>query len=280
MFEFINPLIDFLTDGSKSIGHRTAILLSSIALLFVIDILFGFTYDIHISNKLTNLQTINTLKEVYKNDSIELKKLDATEIRLLNSKHYTEWLPFFSYSKGVVRAVDTVEVSKIQSIKNDTIILSKEDSIKIGGFINLQKDSGVNDGVFKYLHFYDSISKSQRKLIQTTEVRTITQQISKANNNEPSRIWLFVSANYIFIFLFVILFVYAFFNKQQSRKDSIIGAIAMQFILLIIMLCAYWSSLLIPVINNNPLWNYIINSIVHLIIIIIITRLIIKGSKK
>jgi hypothetical protein len=280
MFEFIKTLIDFLTDKSKSIGHKTAILLSSVALLFVIDILFSFTYDIHISNKLANLQTIHALKEVYKNDSIELKKLDDTELRLLNSRHYTEWLPFLNYSKGVCRTVKTVQVSKIQSIKNDTIILSKDDSIKIWKFIKIHKDSDTFNDVFKYIHFYDSISKSQRKLIQKTEVRTITQQEGKINSNEPSKIWLFVSANYIFVLLFVILFGYAFFNKQQSRKDSIIGAIAIQFILLIIMLCAYWSSLLIPVINNNPLWNYLINSIIHLIIIIIVTKLIIRGSKK
>lgn len=279
MFESIKSFFDIIFDTSKSIGHRSAVLLSTIGFLMIVELVFNFTYDIYISNKLTNLKTINELKDIYKNDSVELERLNRVEKRVLNRWHYSEYLPFYNYSNNS-NIIERVEIKTTQTIQNKPIILSKEDSLKMEKMLILS-DYKIKDKNFKeYFHFFDSLRNSQQKVTEKIEVKTTKQPNKRIAANERSKLWMFLSANFLFILIALIMFIASFFTKEQKKGNLIVGIFAFEVILAFIMLLVYWSAYLIPIILNNPLYNYLLNAFIHLIIVIIGIRLIIKASKK
>jgi hypothetical protein len=75
MFESIKSVLEILTDKSKSLGFRTAIFISTIGLLIIVDLIFNFTFDIHISNKLNNLEKYISLSKYIKKIQWNLKGL-------------------------------------------------------------------------------------------------------------------------------------------------------------------------------------------------------------
>ena len=50
---------DFILDKSRSIGQRAGLSIIIIIVLFSVDRVLNFTYDIHINNKLNAIEKIN-----------------------------------------------------------------------------------------------------------------------------------------------------------------------------------------------------------------------------
>jgi hypothetical protein len=281
MYEIIRPIIDFLSDRSKPLGHRIAIFASIIGVLTIMDLSFNLSYDAYISNKLNNLEKIYQLKEIYKNDSAQLVKLDEVERRTLDRKHYSEYLPFYDYSRKLTpKYTETIEIKTTQSINKEPIRLTKNDSVQIEKFLKLGVVKIQSKEYDDYMLFFDSIRSSQQKITEKTVVKTIKRSVPKSDSKERSRLWMFISSNVFFIFILVVVLFAPFYTKDQSLGNLLIGVFAFIVILSAIMLVAYWTAYLIPLILNNPIWNYLLNFIIHLIFITISIRLIIKASKK
>ena len=280
MFESIKSFFDILYDKSKSIGHRTAVFFSTVGFIILVELVFNFTYDIYISNKLANLQTINELKEIYKNDSVETAKINQIEKRVLNRWHYSEFLPFYNYSNISNNITERVEIKTTQTIQNKPIILSKEDSLRMERMLNFSDYKVQNKDYTEYLHFFDSLRNSQQKITEKIEVKTTKQPNKSVELNQRSKLWMFVSANYLFILIAFITLLAHFFTKEKKKGSIIIGVFALEVIMAIIMLVVFWTAYLIPIIHGNPVNNYILNAFIHLLIVIFGVRAIIKASNK
>ncbi|MFB6344118.1 hypothetical protein ACE1ET_20535 [Saccharicrinis sp. FJH62] len=117
-------ILDFIKslffDNSKSWGFRTAMSISIIVFLLLIDFGLKFTYNIHINNKLEQLIKIQELKDSYSNDTLKLIKIITLENRILNSKHYSEYLSDFLHK--IFFKSETIDQNSIQkaptTIKN------------------------------------------------------------------------------------------------------------------------------------------------------------------
>jgi hypothetical protein len=90
MVEFFKHIYDLVFDKTKSWGVKTAATISIIGFLFLADLLFNFTYNIFINNKINQLEKIQTLKNSYKTDSLSLAKILLIEKKVLNGEHYAD----------------------------------------------------------------------------------------------------------------------------------------------------------------------------------------------
>ncbi len=276
MIDF-NTFFTTIYDKSKSLSHRTAVFFSMIGLIMIIELVFNFTYDIYISNKLNNLKTIHELKEIYQNDSVETEKLRADEIRILNRWHYSESLPFLNYSKSY--RTDTIEIKISNTIESKPIVLNREDSLRLEQVLKLGEYNTGDRDYSGSLHFFDSLTTSNQSIIQKKEIRKTTNY-NKSKIDKRSRIWMFVSSNYLFLLISLMLWIFPWFSKEQKKGSIFIGIFASQVMLIIIMLVVYWTAYFIPLLIGNPLCNYALNAIIHLALFILGTRIIIKASTK
>lgn len=87
-----NSIFNFFLDKSKSIGYKTAILISILGFLIITDFSLNFTYNLNINNKLEQLSNIQKLKKEYSKDSVNMVKLTKLENNIINQKHYSEYL--------------------------------------------------------------------------------------------------------------------------------------------------------------------------------------------
>lgn len=110
MISIIETIFRILLDKSSSIGHKTSIFISLIGIVILLDFGFQFSYDIYISNKLSNLEKIDHLKDVYTNDKLKQSFLISTEKRIFENKHYSEYLSSWIHNLQVEdKQKDTIE---------------------------------------------------------------------------------------------------------------------------------------------------------------------------
>ncbi len=166
--------------------------------------------------------------------------------------------------------------------------------------INQQKKEFKNDLVYftqlnnfeneyKYRkHYYDYIKKyTNSSLIFVRAVFSKdknnpkksqeTNNTTKNTNHIRSDFWMFISANFNLIILGFFIFMTAFFIKE-NRKNTILGLAIIFIMNILLMLFFNWLSYFIPVINNYPLWNYLINFGINILVIFAIAIFIIKNK--
>ena len=90
--------------------------------------------------------------------------------------------------------------------------------------------------------------------------------------NIPSYFWMFITSNYFFILIFSILIFLPLFGKQQRTLKSLSGWFAGLVSFSLIMIIVTWIAFKIPIIDNNPIYNYILNVIIHTFFIVIIVK--------
>ncbi|CAI8166970.1 MAG: Uncharacterised protein [Bacteroidota bacterium] len=91
--EFIKHIKDLVFDSSTSWGTLIAKFISLLELLLIIDMSFNFTYNLHTSNKLSQLEKITSLRTEYKTDSIKIVEINRIENEVFDKEHYSEFLP-------------------------------------------------------------------------------------------------------------------------------------------------------------------------------------------
>lgn len=219
MIADIKAIFDFFLDKSKSIGFKTGLFISIIGFAFIIDYCFNFSYNIYITNKLNNLESVNRLEQVYQNDTIQLNKLKIIENKLLNRQHYLEFLSF--------------HLSKID-------LKSK---------------------------------KIDQKNTQTTNVKTSQTNIIR------SKFWMVLSSNFFLVLIFIAFIFLPIYNKDKQNKNTIFGWFSSLIVIAGIILLITWIAYQIPVIFNNPVWNYILNFIIHIVFITLFSVLIVKAAE-
>ncbi len=117
--DFFKTIVEVVLDKSKSFGFKTALFVSVIGAIFIVDCFFNVSYNFHVSNKLTNLERVNVLKTYYQYDSLQMIRLFEIESKLLNRKHYSEF---------ITSQLSKIELKpKIEDLENDQIIKAKKE---------------------------------------------------------------------------------------------------------------------------------------------------------
>ena len=282
MIESFASIFHLFLDKSKSFGFKTALLISILGFLFFIDMTFSITYDIHISNKLNNLEKIHELKVIYKDDSLLLDKFTEIERRTIERKHYTEYLPFYDYSKKTIpKLAESVEIQTTKNVNNQpTRLISKNDSIQMEKLFDLKKNKFERLDYSDYLVFFDSLRNSQQNNTNKIITKTIKYNSKKTVALERSRFWMFLSSNFFFIFIAIIFLFAPVFSKESLNGGFLVGWFAFFVVLIGIMLFVYWTAFFIPLLFGNPTWNYILNFIIHTVLFVFAIGGLIKAGAK
>ena len=238
MFGDIKAFYDMAVDKSQSLGTRVATVITIVALIFIFDCVTNFTYNIFISNKLSNLEAVNNLKTIYQSDSIHFKELLKIEKNLLERKHYFVDRIFFKPSM-----IDFM--SRSTPATNDTRA--------------------------------DSISRNTPKVNGTDNTTNFNTTKNISSETIRSNFWMVLSSSYLFVLTLFIFFFAPVFTKEKRSLRFFIGWFASLVILILIIAFITWTAYQIPIINNNPLWNYIINFLIHTFLIMVIVKMLPKS---
>lgn len=89
----------------------------------------------------------------------------------------------------------------------------------------------------------------------------------KSEEPEKNKYWHYISAN-IYWLLFILIIPFAVFSsyKQKSFGSTLLGSIVVIILILIVMQFWSWLFNLIPLINDKPLWNYLVNLLINTIV--------------
>ncbi len=215
----------------------------------------------------------------------ELRKI--IELFLDKSKHWTLRAGIFMSILGFIFIIDFClnfsynyhlnnklnHLEKVNSLK----IQYKNDSIKLKNIIALEKRILGKKHYSDYLFNLDlpsTFSFNDDKKNINPKIRDLklenNDRIEK--KNIPSYFWMFITSNYFFILIFSILIFLPLFGKQQRTLKSLSGWFAGLVSFSLIMIIVTWIAFKIPIIDNNPIYNYILNVIIHTFFIVIIVK--------
>ena len=181
----------------------------------------------------------------------------------------------FTYDINISNKINTLE--KINQLKTEY----NTDSLYMIQLLSLEKEyknrKHYSSYFIQFLNFTKSLFKSDTKEI-------IRNQIKKDNTitNSPirSNFWMFISSNFFFVLLSIFIILTPFIGKDTNTAEMILGLFLILIIVVLIMLFVNWTAHLIPLLFNNPAFNYLLNFIIHTCFVTIITMRIIKSSKK
>jgi hypothetical protein len=88
-----------------------------------------------------------------------------------------------------------------------------------------------------------------------------------------------ISSSFLLVILFPFLIFLPIYNKEKQDKNTIVGWFAALIIIAGLIFFVTWTSYFIPVIMNNPVWNYILNFIIHITFVTILSVILAKKTK-
>ncbi len=203
MVESIKHFFSLLFDNSKSWTFRASAGISIIGFLVLTDIILNFTYYLHTSNKIIQLEKIQIIKKEYVSDSLKLETIISLEDKILYKEHYTEFLS-----------------RNLSSISFGSEIIEQ----------NINRDT------------YEVISTS---------------------NRSRSLFWMAFSSNYLLAIILPFLIFLPLYNKETRTGTGVLGWFASLIMIGAIGSLVTWISYQIPLILNNPIWNYVLNFLIH-----------------
>lgn len=201
--EFIKEIKVLIFDSSASWGTVLAKFITLIVFLIIVDMSFNFTYNLQVSNKLSQLEKISTLKEDYKEDTLKLGEIKKIENGIFEKEHYSEF--FFRVFSKISFPQDTKHQKTDQ--KNKPIIITTKPIFSL--------------------------------------------------------FWMAFSSNYVLAIIFPFLFFLPVYNKEIRSVNGMAGWIASLVMIGGMITIVTWISFQIPLILDNPIWNYILNFLIH-----------------
>lgn len=277
--EFFRDLLKFFTDKEYSFASKFLGVLIVAFTVFLINNLLGFSFYYSNNQKITQLKNIEEIKKSCTNAKL-LNTLEITENKIINRKDVLDaFLSIFSKDSF---DLTTTNVNHYQ----DTVFVIKHDTIKLFYDVDsmMIKKLQKTDYKINRLFVGDSLSVAVNTIIDTTRhySQAIKSKYEKKVLKSRSNIWHTISSSYILLLIILIVLMTPFFQDKFSWS-LIVGVLS--FILIdagLIWLNQYLFSL-IPVIFNEPIYNYILNFLVHTIFWALIIKQLAKknnASKK
>jgi hypothetical protein len=190
----------------------------------------------------------------------------AAGISILGFLVLTDLLLNFSYNLHTNNKINQLE--KIQSIKKDY----KSDSLKLNKIVTLENK------VLNKEHYTEFLSRNLSKISFKTIIKD--QNINQSTNETitttkpiKSLFWMAFSSNYLLAIILPFLIFLPLYNSDSRSGSGILGWFASIIVIGTMGALVTWISYQIPLIWNNPIWNYTLNFLVHTLFWILIFKL-------
>lgn len=229
MIEGIKNIVELFLDKSKHWTLRAGVFISVIGVLFILDFTLDLSYNYYVSRKLENLEKIQILKKDYSADAVKLKKILFLEDKIINKKHYSEFIfPDLSFTDFAFSSLKKSTVSKTTDQKPTKIV---------------------------------------------------TPKIKTNKPNIRSYFLMLLSSNFLFLIVYIIFIFSPFFDKELKSLKSLSSWFASLIIFTCVIFITTGLSFKIPLINNEPFYNYGLNFILHILLIACIIKIFGKDGK-
>lgn len=177
----------------------------------------------------------------------------------------------FTYHYNNTRKIE--EIEKLNFIVIDSTLL-KEEVLQLKEL----RSNIINHKTWKD-RIYDKIITIDFKTKDNNDVSIVKNDASKATSERDY--WIhFISSSWILIILMIIMPLTIFFDKSSFSLTSFLSII---FVVEPFFYGLSWTFAkafsLIPIINNNPIYNYVLNSIIHLLVFLLIGFMSNKNKK-
>ena len=190
----------------------------------------------------------------------------AAGISILGFLVLTDLTLNFSYNLHTNNKIDQLE--KIQSIKKGY----KSDSLKLNKIVILENK------VLNKEHYTEFLSRNMSKISFMTDIKD--QNLNQSTNETTTTIkpvkslfWMAFSSNYLLAILLPFLIFLPHSDRDSSPGTGILGWFASIIMIGTMGVLVTWISYQIPLIWNNPIWNYILNFLIHTLFWISIVKL-------
>ena len=175
-----------------------------------------------------------------------------------------------SYNYYVSRKLENLE--KIQILKKDYTA----DSLKLKKILFLEEKiiskKHYSEFIFPDFSFSSFKNSTIAKTIDQNPTKIVTPKNKTNKPNIRSYFWMLLSSNYLFVIVFVVMIFLPLTGKEQRTLKSISGWFAGLVVFSLIIIFVTWISFRIPLINNEPIYNYILNFLIHTIFIMLIAK--------
>src|SRR5699024_3237865 len=127
--------------------------------------------------------------------------------------------------------------------------------------------SKMEHKVFYKKHYSDELSQLFLKDSTISKTSEIIDQNNQSNNKPPtttkkpvrSIYWMIFTSNYIFVIILPFLIFLPLYGKDGRKASTLAGWFASLIMFGVFGAITTWIAYQIPVIWNNPIWNYALN---------------------
>ena len=202
------------------------------------------------------LEFIKEIKELIFDSNTSWGKLIAKLISLFVLLLIIDFTFNFTYNLHTSNKLSQLEV--IASLKKSY----ETDSTKI------KEISKMENTIFDKEHYSEFLPRLFSDI--SFNIKTKDQKIPHSNTDttpttNPIRtlFWMFVSSNYLFVIMIPFVILLPVFDKDSRSGSGIAGWITALVMFAGITSLITWTSYQIPLIWNNPKWNYGLNFLIH-----------------
>ena len=284
MIEAIRHILNFFMGKENSPASKFIMFVLILAVVLFLNNLFGFTFYYELKQKTALLKEFENLKEQRADNDVLVEFIDEAEQKVIERKNIVNgFIELFSREDfkpdvGAHRpdmppgkdlahesVVDTISTEpKTGSISDSTSLLEESD-------YSYEFQLGVN---------WDSIIDNCRpKESIVVAAHSTTEKI-----RYRSRLWHTVTSGILVIFLAIIIFILMlsvpFTSKKGSWLSPFVGILSAFPFMGLWLWLFQWLLGLIPVINNMPWINYLVNIGVNILIVIVIAIYFQRKEKK
>ncbi|WP_225037349.1 hypothetical protein [Winogradskyella sp. SM1960] len=164
--------------------------------------------------------------------------------------------------------------NKIEQLDNISNLKQKyqTDSVMLAGLTKMERK------VFYKKHYSDQLSHLFIKDSTKTGSSEYIEQDNPTNikpttiTKKPIRsiYWMTFTSNYLFVIILPFLIFLPFYSKDGRKASTLAGWFASMIMFGVFGAITTWIAYQIPIFGNNPIWNYIINFLIHTLFWILI----------
>ena len=207
------------------------------------------------------------------------------ELFLDKSRHWTLKAGVFISVIGLLFILDFMfNLSYNYFINNKLENIEKLQIIKKGyseDTLKLKKIQELEENVLNEKHYTESFFLSFNSLKKSIIPNTTDQNVDNKNipknstnkKNIPSPFLMLLTSNLLFLILLIILIFRPFFDKELKSIKTLSSWFASITVLITLITITVWLSFQIPIFYNQPIYNYVLNFILHVILIIGIVKI-------
>jgi hypothetical protein len=207
------------------------------------------------------------------------------ELFLDKSRHWTLKAGVFISVIGLLFVLDFMfNLSYNYFINNKLENIEKLQVIKKGysdDTLKLKKIEELEENVINEKHYSESFFLSFNSFKKSIIPNTTDQNVDNKNTpknatnkkNIRSPFLMLLTSNLLFLILLIILVFRPFFDKELKSLKTLSSWFASMTILITIITITVWLSFQIPILYNQPIYNYVLNFILHVILIIGIVKI-------